>query len=58
MLVPAGFSLTLQFEQPGESGWGTVMATDTAFVIGCLAFLGQRIPQNLRVFVLSLASVR
>ena len=57
MLVPAGFYLVLQFEQPGESGWGTVMATDTAFVIGCLALLGRRIPQSLRVFMLSLAIV-
>jgi NhaA family Na+:H+ antiporter len=57
MLVPAGFYLVLQFAQPGESGWGTVMATDTAFVIGCLALLGRRIPQSLRVFMLSLAIV-
>jgi NhaA family Na+:H+ antiporter len=57
MLVPAGFYLVLQFEQPGEHGWGTVMATDTAFVIGCLALLGRRIPQSLRVFMLSLAIV-
>ncbi len=33
------------------------MATDTAFVIGCLALLGTRIPQSLRVFMLSLAIV-
>ena len=31
------------------------MATDTAFVIGCLALVGSRIPQSLRVFMLSLA---
>jgi NhaA family Na+:H+ antiporter len=33
------------------------MATDTAFVIGCLALLGPRIPSSLRVFMLSLAIV-
>jgi NhaA family Na+:H+ antiporter len=43
--------------QPGQHGWGTVMATDTAFVIGCLALLGSRIPKSLRVFMLSLAIV-
>ncbi|ADE15883.1 Na+/H+ antiporter NhaA [Nitrosococcus halophilus Nc 4] len=57
MLVPALFYLMLQLGQPGQNGWGTVMATDTAFVIGCLALLGSRIPQSLRVFMLSLAII-
>lgn len=55
MLMPALLYLLLRFGQPGASGWGTVMATDTAFVIGCLALLGSTIPQALRVFMLSLA---
>lgn len=57
MLVPAALYLALQSGQSGQEGWGTVMATDTAFVIGCLALLGTRIPQSLRVFMLSLAIV-
>jgi NhaA family Na+:H+ antiporter len=57
MLVPAAVYLALQSGRPGESGWGTVMATDTAFVIGCLTLLGSRIPQSLRVFMLSLAII-
>lgn len=57
MLVPASIYLFLQWGQPGQHGWGTVMATDTAFVVGCLALLGSRIPQSLRVFMLSLAIV-
>ena len=57
MLVPAALYLALQWGQPGQMGWGTVMATDTAFVIGCLALLGSRVPQSLRVFMLSLAIV-
>jgi NhaA family Na+:H+ antiporter len=57
MLVPAALYLALQFGQEGEHGWGTVMATDTALVIGCLALLGRRIPQSLRIFMLSLAIV-
>ena len=57
MLVPAVFYLLLQSGLPGKTGWGTVMATDTAFVIGCLALLGSRIPRSLRVFMLSLAIV-
>ena len=57
MLVPAALYLMIQVGQPGQHGWGTVMATDTAFVIGCLALLGSRIPQTLRVFMLSLAII-
>lgn len=57
MIVPATIYLALQSGQPGQDGWGTVMATDTAFVIGCLALLGSRIPLSLRVFMLSLAIV-
>jgi len=37
MLVPVGIYLALMKGQAGMHGWGTVMATDTAFVIGCLA---------------------
>ena len=55
MLVPLAIFLLMMVGQPGIQGWGTVMATDTAFVIGCLALLGSRIPPPLRLFLLSLA---
>src|SRR5690606_10232231 len=55
MLVPAGLFVLLVGGGPGATGWGTVMSTDTAFVIGCLAILGSRVPQSLRLFLLSLA---
>jgi NhaA family Na+:H+ antiporter len=57
MVMPATLYLLLQSGQAGAVGWGTVMATDTAFVIGALALLGTRIPQVLRVFMLSLSIV-
>ena len=57
MLVPAAIYMMMQWGQEGAHGWGIAMATDTAFVIGCLAVLGRRIPQSLRVFMLSLAIV-
>ncbi len=57
MLVPVLIYLILLLDQPGQNGWGTVMATDAAFVIGCLALFGKRIPQSLRMFMLSLAVV-
>ena len=55
MVVPAGIYLSLQAGQPAEAGWGIPMATDIAFVVGCMAVLGSRIPHGLRVLLLSLA---
>jgi Na+:H+ antiporter, NhaA family len=55
MLVPAGLYLLLLNGHPGMSGWGTVVATDTAFVVGSLALLGSRVPPGLHLFLLSLA---
>jgi Na+:H+ antiporter, NhaA family len=55
MAIPAALYLALMYDKPGVHGWGTVMATDTAFVIGALALLGSRIPTSLRMFLLSLA---
>ena len=55
MLVPAGIYLFFHYGAPGERGWGIAMATDIAFVVGCLTVLGSRIPGSLRVMLLSLA---
>jgi NhaA family Na+:H+ antiporter len=55
MLVPAGIYLLFHYGAPGERGWGIAMATDIAFVVGCLTVLGSRIPASLRVMLLSLA---
>lgn len=55
MAIPAALYLALMLDKPGVHGWGTVMATDTAFVMGALALLGSRIPTSLRLFLLSLA---
>jgi NhaA family Na+:H+ antiporter len=55
MVVPAGIYLLLQGGGPAARGWGIPMATDIAFVVGCLALMGPRIPRGLRVLLLSLA---
>ena len=55
MIVPAGVYLALQAGGPAQDGWGIPMATDIAFVVGCMAVLGSRIPHGLRVLLLSLA---
>ena len=46
MLVPAFIYLLLQFGEAGQYGWGTVMATDTAFVLGCLALTCHRLSKG------------
>ncbi len=55
MITPAAIFLSLQYGKPGAHGWGIPMATDIAFVVGCLALLGSRVPSGLRVMLLSLA---
>jgi NhaA family Na+:H+ antiporter len=57
MIVPAGIYLALQGSGPAARGWGIPMATDIAFVVGCLALLGPRVPRQLRVLLLSVAIV-
>jgi NhaA family Na+:H+ antiporter len=55
MVVPACIYISLLHGTPGDRGWGIPMATDIAFVVGCLTVLGSRVPSSLRVMLLSLA---
>ncbi len=55
MVAPAAVYLALQAGGPGARGWGIPMATDIAFVVGCMAILGKRVPIGFRVLLLSLA---
>ena len=57
MVVPALIFLALQSGTPAARGWGIPMATDIAFVVGCMAVLGPRVPHIMRVMLLSLAIV-
>ena len=57
MLVPAALYLALNAGGEGARGWGIVMATDIAFVLGLLALVGPKVPGPLRVFLLTLAIV-
>jgi NhaA family Na+:H+ antiporter len=55
MVAPAALYLAFQWGEAGERGWGIPMATDIAFVVGCMAMLGPRVPRSLRILLLSLA---
>ncbi len=57
MIVPAGLFLLLNVGGEGAGGWGIAMATDIAFAVGVLALFGNRIPQKLKLFLLTLAIV-
>jgi Na+:H+ antiporter, NhaA family len=56
MVVPAAIFLALNTGEAAR-GWGIPMATDIAFALGALALLGSKLPQALRVLLLSLAIV-
>ena len=55
MVGPAAMYLAMLGNAPAARGWGVPMATDIAFVVGCMAVLGKRVPHSLRVMLLSLA---
>ncbi|MCB1755583.1 MAG: Na+/H+ antiporter NhaA [Gammaproteobacteria bacterium] len=57
MLVPAAIYFAINAGEASQHGWGIPMATDTAFALGALAFLGKKIPTGLKVFLVGLAIV-
>jgi NhaA family Na+:H+ antiporter len=55
MAAPAAVFVAMTWGQAGSHGWGVPIATDTAFVMGCLSLFRRRAPPALRLFLLSLA---
>ncbi len=54
MLVPIALYLSLNPSGEASNGWGIVIGTDTAFLLGALALVGPACPTQLRVFLLSI----
>ncbi|NJC84118.1 Na+/H+ antiporter NhaA [Planosporangium mesophilum] len=57
MVVPVAIYLAVNAGRPSAHGWGTTMATDTAFALGMLALVGPRFPDRLRAFMLTVSVV-
>ncbi len=57
MIAPILIYLAINHSGPAQHGWGIVMSSDTAFVLGLLALFGPRCPDQLRLFLLALAVV-
>jgi Na+/H+ antiporter NhaA len=57
LVVPAGLYLLFTAGSPGAVAWGVPISTDTAVLLGVLALVGPRCPDQLRVFLLALAIV-
>lgn len=57
MVVPAALYLLLNPSGPQSAGWGVVIGTDTAFLLGALALVGPSVSTQLRVFLLTLTVI-
>jgi Na+/H+ antiporter NhaA len=57
MIAPALLFLLIAPGGDASNGWGMVIATDTAFLLGAMAIVGPNCPTQLRVFLLTLSIV-
>lgn len=55
MLLPAFMYSLITFNTEYIHGFGIPMATDIAFAVGVLTLLGKRVPNELKIFLLTLA---
>jgi Na+/H+ antiporter NhaA len=53
LIIPAAIFLAVNRGGPGAHGWGVAMSTDTALALGLLALLGRGVPDQVRIFLLT-----
>jgi Na+/H+ antiporter NhaA len=57
MILPVGIFLAVNAGGPGAVGWGVAMSTDTALALGLLALVGRRVPDQARLFLVTVSVV-
>lgn len=57
MVCPALIFVAFNMHTDHVHGWGIPMATDIAFSLGILSLLGNRVPVNLKIFLMALAII-
>lgn len=57
MVVPAVLYLAVNSSGEAARGWGVVIGTDTAFLLGVLALVGPAVSTQLRIFLLTLTVI-
>ncbi|MDX6287093.1 MAG: hypothetical protein QOG53_2578 [Frankiales bacterium] len=57
MVGAVGLYLAINAGHSSAHGWGVAMSTDTAFALGVLALVGNRVPDRLRGFILTVVVV-
>jgi Na+/H+ antiporter NhaA len=53
MVVPVLVYLAFNAGRPSAHGWGIAMSTDTALALGVLSLLGRRVPDRVRIFLVT-----
>jgi Na+/H+ antiporter NhaA len=53
MVVPVMIYLAFNAGRDSAHGWGIAMSTDTALALGVLSLLGRRVPDRVRVFLVT-----
>ncbi|MET3423790.1 Na+/H+ antiporter NhaA [Actinoplanes tereljensis] len=57
MILPVSIFLAVNHGGPGTAGWGVAMSTDTALALGLLALVGKRVPDQARLFLVTVSVV-